>query len=66
MILIDTHNASFNNDLSVLLRKCFNKLVIVRLNINFLWNKFEFLVDIVGDNVDILFTSETKLDESFP
>ena len=42
------------------------KIIIVHLNINSVWNKFDFLADIVKDNVDILMVSESKLDDSFP
>ena len=46
--------------------KNFNKLIIARLNINFLQNKFEFLISLIKDNIDVLMISETKLDQSFP
>ena len=29
-------------------------------------NKFEFLISVIKDNVDVLMISETKLDQSFP
>ena len=41
-------------------------MIISHLNVNFLQNKFEFLVWLVKDNIDILILSETKLDSSFP
>ena len=48
-------------------RKCNqNKLVIAHININSLRNKFELLTEKTKVNVDILLTSETKIDESFP
>ena len=43
-----------------------NRIVIGHLNINSLRNKFDFLVTQVKGYIDILMTSETKLDESFP
>ena len=43
-----------------------NKIVIGHININSIWQKFIFLKDIIGRNIDILLTSETKLDSSFP
>ena len=43
-----------------------NKLIIAKLNINSLRNKFEFLVEFIRGKVDILMISETKIDESFP
>ena len=62
----DSRNASFINELNVLRRKHFNKPSIAYLNINFLRNELEFLVDIVRRNVDILLISKTKLNKSFP
>ena len=43
-----------------------NKLIIARLNINSLRNKFEFLVEFIKGKFDILMISETKVDKSFP
>ena len=43
-----------------------DRLIISHLNVNSLRNKFEFLVPLVKDNIDILMLSETKLDSSFP
>ena len=40
--------------------------IIAHLNINFLESKFEPLKSMIKDNIDILFISETKLDETFP
>ena len=42
------------------------KTIMVHLNINSIRNKFDFLIDIIKDNFDILMTSESKLDDSFP
>ena len=42
------------------------KIIISHLNINSIRNKFDFLADIVKDNIDILMISESKLDDSFP
>ena len=42
------------------------RLIISHLNINSLQNKFEFLIPLVQDKIDILMLSETKLDASFP
>ena len=42
------------------------KIFIGHLNINSIRNKFDFLADIVKDNIDILMISESKLDDSFP
>ena len=46
--------------------KNYNRLVVAHININFLENKFEHLVSLVKDKVDILLVSETKLDDTFP
>ena len=42
-----------------------NRIVVAHLNINFINQKFEALKTLVGNNVDILMISETKIDESF-
>ena len=47
--------------------KCnINRLIIGQLNINFLINKFESLVQQVKGNTDLLVFTETKLDNSYP
>ena len=43
-----------------------NKLLIVHLNINSIRYKFEYLKNIIDNNVDILLISGTKLDNTFP
>ena len=43
-----------------------NKPIIAQININFLEKKFEPLLSLVKDTVDILMISETKLDDTFP
>ena len=43
-----------------------NQKLIGHLNINFIENKFEALVSLVKDKLDIIMISETKIDESFP
>ena len=53
-------------DLKALRLKNVNKLIIAHLNISSLRNKFEFLISLIKDNIDVLMISETKLDESFP
>ena len=53
-------------DLKALCLKNFIKLTIAHSNINSLRNKFEFLISLIKDNIDILMISETKLDQSFP
>ena len=46
--------------------KNINHVVIAQLNINSLWNKFDFLKETVTGYVDILLITESKLDNSFP
>ena len=41
-----------------------NRLIIAQLNINSLRNKFDSLVQILHNNLDILLISETKIDSS--
>ena len=43
-----------------------NRLIIGKLNINSLRNKFEQLSTMINGNIDIFMISETKLDETFP
>ena len=42
------------------------RLIIAQININALEHKFESLVSLIKDKVDIIMISETKVDESFP
>ena len=43
-----------------------NRLIIAQLNINSLRNKFDSLVRMLHNNLDILLIYETKIDSSFP
>ena len=43
-----------------------NKLIFAHLNTKSIRNKFESLVDINKDNIDISMILETKVDDSFP
>ena len=56
---------SFKSLKEVCLRNL-NRIVLAHLNINFLRNKFDALVEQVSGNVDVLVLSETKVDKSFP
>ena len=59
--------SSTNTDILYSLRqKNPERLIFSHLNINSLRNKFDFLVPLVKDRIDILMLSETKLDVSFP
>ena len=43
-----------------------SRLISAQFNFTSLRNKFDSTVDIVNNNIDVLQTSETKLDSSFP
>ena len=43
-----------------------NKLIFAHLNFNSIRNKFDFVADIIKDNIDIFMISETKVDDVFP
>ena len=43
-----------------------DKIVLGHININSIRNKFDVLVDLIRDKIDILLISETKIDNSFP
>ena len=41
-------------------------MICAQLNLNSIRKKFDSLVDIINNNIDILMISEIKLDPSFP
>ena len=43
-----------------------NSLTFVHINMNSIRNKFEMLHEVIGNNIDVLLISETKLGASFP
>ena len=43
-----------------------NRLILAHLNINSLRNKCDALKLLIKDKIDILVSTETKLDETFP
>ena len=43
-----------------------NKLIFVYLNINSIRKKSELLSEQINNNVNVLLTSEAKLDDNFP
>ena len=53
-------------ELEQIRQKNSNRLIVAQLNINSIRNKFDSLIEIVKENVDILLISETKIDSSFP
>ena len=54
------------NKLRQIRQKNSNRLIFAQLNINAIKNKFDSLVELVEENVDILLILETKVDLSFP
>ena len=52
--------------LQALKAKNLGRPIIAHLNINFLEPKYELLKALIKENVDILFLSETNLDDTFP
>ena len=55
-----------NDGLNEILKKNINPITIAHLNINSTRNKFEMLKEVIGNKIDILLISETKLDDTFP
>ena len=59
-------NESFGGKLKSLRIANLNRVIIAQININSIRNKFDVLVSGIRGNVDILMTSETKIDDSSP
>ena len=59
-------NESFGGKLKSLRIANLNRVIIAQININSIRNKFDALVSGIRGNVDILMTSETKIDNSSP
>ena len=58
-----THNF---NDLHESRPKTLNRLTFAHININSLRNKFEMLQEVIGNSIDVLLKSRTKINASFP
>ncbi len=58
--------SSLNYILSEYRIKNVNRVVLATLNINSIANKFDQLKLMIGNNIDVLVLTETKLDDSFP
>ena len=43
-----------------------DKLILSHVNINSIRNNFDALSYIIGNNIDIILISETKIDDTFP
>ena len=65
-----TPNDEIISDPKTILCKLKNKNedrpIIGQININFIAPKFEPLVSLIKDNIDLLMVSETKIDDSYP
>ena len=59
-------NTRYVDNLKFIRKDNLNKLIIAHLNINSIRSKFDFLVDKIKGNVDIMMISETNLDNTFP
>ena len=55
-----------NDALNEICQKNPNGIIIAHLNINPIRNKFEILREVLGNKIDILLISETKLGDTFP
>ena len=64
--LPEKNNLEPINELRQIRQKSSNRLIFAQLNINAIKNKFDSLVELIKENVDILLISETKIDSSFP
>ena len=64
--LPEKNNLEPINELRQIREKDSNRLIFAQLNINATKNKFDSLVELVQEHVDILLISETKIDSSFP
>ena len=64
-IIIDENTSDFREINDLRNRNPF-RVIIGHININSIRNKFEPLVGIINNNLDILLISETKTDDTFP
>ena len=63
---VEPMNMKGMESLKAIWKRHLNKIVVAHLNINSLTNKFDYLIEQITWNIDILMISETKLDTSFP
>ena len=63
---VEPMNMKGVESLKSILKRNLNRIVVAHLNINSLRNKFDYLIEQIMGNIDILMISETKLDSSFP
>ena len=55
-----------NDALNEIRKKNPNRIIITHLNINSIRSKFEMLKEVLGNKINILLISDTKLDDTFP
>ena len=61
----NSEEALENDALNEIRKKSPNHIIITHLNINSIRSKFEMLKEVVGNKINILLISETKLDDTF-
>ena len=59
-------NSLKNDTFNEIRQKNLNRIIIAHLNVNSIRNKLEMLKEVVGNKIDILLISETKLEDTFP
>ena len=64
--MVQSMNMKCIESLKAIRKSNLNRIVVARLNINSLRNKFDYLIKQITGNIGILMISETKLDSSFP
>ena len=63
---IDVLNCEVKFGLQEMKRNSPDRLILGHVNINSIRNKFDALTYIIGNNIDIILISETKIDDTFP
>ena len=66
LIITDNHEYDGVHSKHLLKKLKPNKITIGHLNTNSIRLKFQFLKEIIGNNIDSFLVSETKLDATFP
>ena len=64
--MVQSMNMKCIESLKAVRKSNLNRIVVARLNINSLRNKFDYLIEQITGNIDILMISETNLGSSFP
>ena len=64
--MVQSMNMKCIDSLKAIWKSNLNRIIVARLNINLLRNKFDYLIKQITGNIGILMISETKLDSSFP